>query len=80
MSRVPEKVVEVELPRMNLQMVQEWSTPAHKKMTKITDEADERMLGTVTTWVRSDTMFWASVIYLYIFDILVSFFKKKYIQ
>ena len=42
--RMPEKIVNVELPRLNIQIVQEWSSPPHKKMTTITDENDERKI------------------------------------
>ena len=40
--RAPEKIIEVEIPRLNLQIVQEWSTPPYKKMTEILDENKER--------------------------------------
>ena len=39
--RVPEKVVEVELPRLNIQIAQEWSTPNHQKLTEVKDDNDE---------------------------------------
>ena len=41
--RVPKKVVEVTMPRLNMQIMHEWTTPAKKKIVEITDQFDKGM-------------------------------------
>ena len=40
--RLPKKIVEVYLPRLSLQIMHEWTTPANKKIVEIKDDNDKR--------------------------------------
>ena len=42
MCRLPKKIVEVYLPRLNIQIMHEWTTPADKQIVEITDDEEKR--------------------------------------
>ena len=43
--RMTQKIVDVKLPRLLLQIMHEWSSPAEKKVGQIKDENDEALEG-----------------------------------
>ena len=43
--RMSQKIVDIKLPRLLLQIMHEWSSPAEKKVEQIKDENDEALEG-----------------------------------
>ena len=41
--RLSKKIVEVDLPRLNVQIMHEWTTPADKQIVEIIDDDEKRM-------------------------------------
>ena len=41
--RLSKKIVEVDLPRLNVQIMHEWTTPADKQIVEIIDDEEKRM-------------------------------------
>ena len=42
--RLSKKIVEVDLPRLNVQIMHEWTTPSDKKIVEISNDDNKRIL------------------------------------
>jgi hypothetical protein len=66
MCRLPKKIVDVYLPRLNIQIMHEWTTPADKQIVEITDDEEKRK-----NQHKHDAIFIMSINFLYNMNYLI---------